>query len=101
MLYKGFKIGVFYKHRAWAEKWFDNFIKSTDGACILRYVKNGLYPFFIELRDGTRITSYSVDDTAKGIYVDKAFVESSVGDEIIEAVIKTFIDYTKSVIIED
>ena len=75
MLYKGLKIGVFYKDKSWVEKWFNDFINTVDNACILRYVRNGVHPFFIELRDGTKIIAYKINDNIKKIDVDKAFFE--------------------------
>lgn len=101
MLYRGCKIGVFFKTKSWAEKWFNDFINTIDNACILRYVRNGVYPFFIELRDGTRITAYQANENARGICIDKAFVEPTVGSEIIDSVIRPLLGHTRFVEIED
>ena len=101
MLYNGLKIGVFYKDKSWAEKWFSDFINKVDNACILRYVRNGVCPFFIELRDGTRITAYQANDKVRGTYIDKAFVEPTVGSEIINSVIRPLLGHTRFIEIED
>lgn len=101
MLYKGLKIGVFYKDKSWAEKWFSDFINKVDNACILKYVRNCMHPFFIELRDGTRITAYKANESARGICIDKAFVEPTVGSEIIDRVIRPLLGNTRFIEIED
>ncbi|MDO4754805.1 MAG: hypothetical protein Q4A54_00530 [Parabacteroides sp.] len=101
MLYKGLKIGVFYKNKSWAEKWFSDFINKVDNVCILRYVRNRTHPFFIELRDRTRITAYKANESARGICIDKAFVEPTVGSEIIDSVIRPLLGHTRFVEIED
>ena len=101
MLYKGLKIGVFYENKSWAEKWFRDFINTIDNACILRYVRNSMCPFFIELKDGTRITAYQANGKARGICIDKAFVEPTVGSEIIDSVIRPLLSHTRLVEIED
>jgi len=101
MLYRGLKIGVFYKDKSWAKKWFNDFINTIDNACILRYVINGMYPFFIELRDGTRITAYQANDKVRGTCIDKAFVEHTVGSEIIDSVIRPLLGHTRFIEIED
>ena len=101
MLYRGCKIGVFFKTKSWAEKWFNDFINTIDNACILRYVRNGMYPFFIELRDGTRITAYQANKKARGICIDKAFVEPTVGSETIDSVIRPLLGHTRFIEIED
>lgn len=101
MLYKGLKIGVFYKDKSWAEKWFSDFINKVDNACILRYVRNGVYPFFIELRDGTRITAYQSNESVRGTVIDKAFVEPTVDDEIINCVIRPLLGHSRFIEIED
>ena len=101
MLYKGLKIGVFYKNKSWAEKWFSDFINKVDNACILKYVRNCMHPFFIELRDGTRITAYKVNESARGICIDKAFVEPTISSEIIDSVIRPLLGHTRFIEIED
>ena len=101
MLYKGLRIGVFYEDELWAEKWFSDFINKVDNACILKYVRNCMRPFFIELRDGTRITAYKANESARGICIDKAFVEPTVGSEIIDSVIRPLLGHTRFIEIED
>lgn len=101
MLYKGLKIGVFYENKSWAEKWFSDFINKVDNACILKYVRNCMHPFFIELRDGTRITAYNANESARGICIDKAFVEPTVSSEIIDSVIRPLLGHTRFIEIED
>ncbi len=100
MKYNGLMVGVFFKHREWAEQWFNDFISKIDHSCILRFVKNGVHPFMIELKDGTRITAYDANEKARGICIDKAFVESAVGDEIINAVIRPLIGHKNFVEVE-
>ena len=101
MLYKGLRIGVFYEDESWAEKWFSDFINKVDNACILRHVRNCMHPFFIELRDGTRITAYKANESARGICIDKAFVEPTVSSEIIDSVIRPLLGHTRFIEIED
>ena len=101
MLYKGLKIGVFYKDKSWVEKWFNDFINTVDNACILRYGRNDVHHCFIELRDGTKITSYQANESARGIVIDKAFVEPTVDDEIINCVIRPLLGHTRFIEIED
>lgn len=101
MLYKGFNIGVFYSDKSWAEKWFKDFINTIDNACISRYVRSSVYPFFIELKDGTRITAYQANEKTRGICIDKAFVEPTVGSEVIDNVIRPLSGHTSFVEIED
>ena len=101
MLYKGLRIGVFYEDKSWAEKWFSDFINKVDNACILKYVRNSMHPFFIELRDGTRITAYKANESARGICIDKAFVEPTVGSETIDSVIRPLLGHTRFIEIED
>ena len=101
MLYRGLKIGVFYNNKSWAEKWFKDFINTIDNACISRYVRSSVYPFFIELKDGTMITAYRANENARGIYVDKAFVEPTVGSEIIDNVIRPLSGHMSFVEIEE
>ena len=100
MLYNGLRIGVFYKNRKWAEQWFKDFIDKVDQACILRFVKNGIHPFMIELRDGTRITAYQHNDNSRGVKVDKAFVESTIDNETINAIIKPLVNYAQCIVVE-
>ena len=101
MLYKGLRIGVFYEDKSWAEKWFSDFINKVDNACILKYVRNCMHPFFIELRDGTRITAYKANESARGICIDKAFVEPTISSEIIDSVIRPLLGHTRFIEIED
>ena len=101
MLYNGLKIGVFYKNKSWVEKWFNDFINTIDNSCILGYVRNGVHPLFIELRDGTKITAYQANESARGSVIDKAFVEPTVDDEIINCVIRPLLGHTRFVEIED
>ena len=75
MLYRGLKIGVFYKDKSWAKKWFNDFINTIDNACILRKVR--------------------------GTCIDKAFVEHTVGSEIIDSVIRPLLGHTIFIEIED
>ena len=100
MKYRGLKIGVFFKNREWVEKWFKDFIDKIDNACILRIVKGGIHVYMIELRDGTRITSYQVNDNTRGICIDKAFVEPAISEEVINSVIKPLIGHTNFVEVE-
>lgn len=101
MLYRGLKIGVFYDNKSWAEQWLKDFINTIDNACISRYVRSSVYPFYIELKDGTRMTAYQANDKTRGIYVDKAFVEPTVSSEIIDNVIRPLSGHTSFVEIED
>lgn len=95
MLYKGLNIGVFYQDKKWVEKWFDDFVNSIDHVCILRFVKNGLFPYRIDLKDGTRITAYRVDnDSARGTAIDKAFVDPTIDRETINNVIAPLKSHT-------
>ena len=101
MLYNGLKIGVFYKNESWVKKWFNDFINTIDNACILGYVRNGVRPFFIELRDGTKITAYQANESVRGTVIDKAFVEPTVDDEIINCVIRPLLGHSRFIEIED
>ena len=101
MLYRGLKIGVFYNNKSWAEKWFKDFINTIDNACILGYAKSSIHPFFIELKDGTRIIAYRANENARGICVDKAFVEPTVSSEIIDNIIRPLSGHTSFVEIEE
>lgn len=101
MLYRGLKIGVFYDNKSWAEKWFKDFINTIDNACILRYVRSSVYPFYIELKDGTKITAYQANEKTRGICIDKAFVEPTVGSEIIDNVIRPLLWHTSFAEIEE
>lgn len=101
MNYNGLKIGVFFKNYEWAEKWFSDFLNKVDNVCVARVVKNGVYPFFIELKDGTRITAHHANKLARGIAIDKAFVEPSVDDDILNYIIKPLVGHTQFVEIED
>ena len=101
MLYRGCKIGVFFKTKLWAEQWMNDFLNTIDHSCILRFVRNGVHPFMIELKDGTQITAYQATDNARGIVIDKAFVEPTVGSEIIDSVIRPLLGHTRFVEIED
>lgn len=91
MLYNGFKVGVFYKNISWAKTWFADFLDKVDDACVSRFVKNGVCSFMIQLRDGTTISSYRVDDSSRGICVDKAFVEPCIDDDTINKIIRPFV----------
>lgn len=101
MLYRGCKIGVFFKTKLWAEQWMNDFLNTIDHSCILRFVRNGVHPFMIELKDGTRITAYQATDNARGTVIDKAFVEPTVSSEIINSVIRPLLGHTRFVEIED
>ena len=101
MLYRGLKIGVFYDNKSWAEKWFKDFINTIDNACILRYVRSSVHPFYIELKDGTKITAYQANEKTRGTCIDKAFVEPTVGSEIIDNVIRPLLGHTSFVEIEE
>lgn len=101
MLYRGLKIGVFYDNKSWAEKWFKDFINTIDNACISRYVRSSVYPFYIELKDGTKITAYQANEKTRGICIDKAFVEPTVGSGIIDNVIRPLLGHTSLVEIEE
>ena len=101
MLYRGCKIGVFFKTKLWAEQWMNDFLNTIDHSCILRFVRNGVHPFMIELKDGTQITAYQATDNARGTAIDKAFVEPTVSSEIIDSVIRPLLGHTRFVEIED
>ena len=100
MLYRGCKIGVFFKTKLWAEQWMNDFLNTIDHSCILRFVRNGVHPFMIELKDGTQITAYQATDNARGTVIDKAFVEPTVSSEIINSVIRPLLGHTRFVEIE-
>ena len=100
MLYRGCKIGVFFKTKLWAEQWMNDFLNTIDHSCILRFVRNGVHPFMIELKDGTQITAYQATDNARGTVIDKAFVELTVSSEIINSVIRPLLGHTRFVEIE-
>lgn len=93
MLYRGCKIGVFFKTKSWAENWMKDFLDKIDQSCVLRFVRNGFAPFMIELKDGTMIKAYRADDSSRGAMIDKAFVEYGIGQDIIERVIKPMIKH--------
>ena len=93
MLYNGLKIGVFYKHLSWAEKWIKDFLNKIDQSCVLRFVRNGFTPFMIALQDGTTIKAYRANDSLSGVVIDKAFVEYGIEQDIIENVIEPMIKY--------
>ena len=101
MLYKGFNIGVFYSDKSWAEKWFKDFTSTIDNTCISRYARSSIHPFYIELKDGTRITAYRANGKMRGICIDRAFVEPTVGSEIIDIVIRPLLRHTGFVEIEE
>lgn len=88
MMYNGFKIGVFFKNKKWAEQWFKDFIDKIDHSCILRFVKNGIYPFMIEMKDGTTIVAYHINYNLRGYNIDKAFIEPSIDEVMINDIIK-------------
>ena len=98
MLYRGFKIGVFFKTRAWAEKWFEDFLKKIDDKCVLRYVKGGIEPHFIELKDGTRIVAVPISTDARGYWFDKAYVEPGIGLDNMNTMVRTKL--TDQVVVE-
>lgn len=100
MLYRGCKIGVFFKTKLWAEQWMNDFLNTIDHSCILRFVRNGVHPFMIELKDGTQIIAYQATDNARGTVIDKAFVEPTVSSEIINSVIRPLLGHTRFVEIE-
>ena len=89
MLYNGLKIGVFFKTKTWVDQWFHDFLNSIDNAYVSRYVKNGLYPYMVELRDGTKIIAYKAvdNDSGRGLRVDKAYVEPDISSEIINEIV--------------
>ena len=101
MLYRGCKIGVFFKTKLWAEQWMNDFLNTIDHSCILRFVRNGVHPFMIELKDGTQITAYQATDNARGTVIDKAFVEPTVSSEIIDSAIRPLLGHTRFIEIED
>ncbi len=98
MLYRGCKIGVFFKTKLWAEKWFDDFLKTIDDRCVLRCVKGGIVPYFIELKDGTQIVAIYISSDARGYRIDKAFVEPGISVDDINTMIRT--KFTDQVIVE-
>ena len=100
MLYRGCKIGVFFKTKLWAEQWMNDFLNTIDHSCILRFVRNGVHPFMIELKDRTQIIAYQATDNARGTVIDKAFVEPTVSSEIINSVIRPLLGHTRFVEIE-
>ena len=100
MLYRGCKIGVFFKTKLWAEQWMNDFLNTIDHSCILRFVRNGVHPFMIELKDGTQIIAYQATDNARVTVIDKAFVEPTVSSEIINSVIRPLLGHTRFVEIE-
>lgn len=100
MLYRGCKIGVFFKTKLWAEQWMNDFLNTIDHSCILRFVRNGVHPFMIELKDGTQITAYQVTDNARGTVIDKAFVEPSIDETIIRNVIRPLLGHSQSIVVE-
>ena len=93
MMYRGFKIGVFYKRLSWVEKWMKDFLDNIDQSCVLRLVRNGFTPFMIELKDGTTIKAYRANESPRGAVIDKAFVEYGIEQDIIETVIKPMIKH--------
>ncbi len=99
MLYNGLKIGVFFKTRVWAEKWFEDFLKKIDDRCVLRYVKRGIAPYFIELKDGTRIVAVPISTDARGCRFDKTYVEPGISVYNINTIIRT--ELTDQVVVEN
>lgn len=99
MLYNGLKIGVFFKTRVWAERWFEDFLKKIDDRCVLRYVKGGIAPCFIELIDGTRIVAVPILTGARGRWFDRAYVEPGISIYDINTTIRT--NLTDQVVVED
>lgn len=101
MLYRGNRIGIFYNDREWAEKWMNDFVDSIDNSCILRFVKRGLLPFMIELKDGTRITAYPANHNSRGVVIDKAYIQPNVSQEIIDCLIRPLIGHSQKIIVEN
>lgn len=93
MLYRGCKIGVFFKTKSWVENWMKDFLDEIDKSCVLRFVRNDFTPFMIELKDGTTIKAYRANDSSRGAVIDKAFVEYGIEQDIIETVIKPMIKH--------
>lgn len=100
MLYRGCKIGVFFKTKTWAEKWMNDFIDNVDHSCISRFVRNGIHPFMIDLKDGTRIIAIQANDGARGTVIDKAFVEPTIEQNIIDNVIKPMLGHSLNIVME-
>ena len=100
MLYHGFTIGVFYKSKTWVEKWMDDFLNSIDQSCVLRFVKNGVHPFMIDLKDGTRIIACQVNENARGRCIDKAYVEPTIDQNIIDYVIRPLLGHSRNIVVE-
>lgn len=98
MLYNGFNVGVFFKNRQWVDEWLNSFVNSVDHSCIYRVVKNGLNRFMIELKDGTCIRAFYIDNVTRGHKFDKVFVEPCISDDVVNTVIMPLMIYRNIVV---
>lgn len=87
MLYCGTRIGVFYKHAIWAEKWVNDFLEKVDKSCIARSTKMSNGVSTIHLKDGTSIKTVYLGENSRGCKFDKVFVEPKVTQEEVAHII--------------
>lgn len=100
MLYDGMRIGVFYESSAWAEKWFEDFFKHIDRTCVFSYIVSYSHPFKIQLKDGTIITAYPANEKSRGVVIDKAFVEPTIKNDVINNIIRPLLGHSQQIIMD-
>lgn len=93
------KIGIYYKHREWAERVFDEAISTIPKEAISKIVK-GRYDMFCELYDGSCIKCIAATDSARAHKFDKVLIEPEINKKIYEVLIMpTLVSKPKALVV--
>lgn len=88
------KIGIYYKHREWAERVFDEAVSTIPKKAISRIVK-GRYDMFCELHDGSCIKCIAATSSARACKFDKVLIEPGISKETYEVLIMPTLVFIK------
>lgn len=80
------KIGIYYKHKEWAEKVFNEMISTIPKAAISKAVK-GRYDLFCGLYDGSVIKCVPVCNRACVLRFDKVIIEPGIDKKVCDTLI--------------
>ena len=95
MKYYGTIIGVFYEHDTWVDEWFKSVVEEKQMFCACRYDNSRR---ILALGDGTLFVAININDNVKGRRFDKAYIESTIDDDVINKVIMPMLSLPRLII---
>lgn len=77
-----FLVGIFYKNLYWAEQFIEAYLNNTKENDILRVVKNYIYKYIVDLKDGTRIALIDISSEIENdCMFDLSLCEPTIDEE--------------------